>query len=123
MADRDGDDPGVRGPQSPRPQNSGPAKNLELLHAGLQRRSLEAQNLRCAALTADPPAGLLENGDDVLALDVLEASRVRLRTPPGRRRGEIAELEAAVRRDDDRPLDDVLQLAHVPGPGVGGQPL
>src|SRR6266536_4133595 len=102
-------------------RRSGTAEDLELLHAGLEGRSLEAQDPGGAALTADPPAGLLENREDVLALDILEAPRLRLQAPTGRPRHEIAEIEPAVGGEDDRPLDDVLQLAHVSGPDVGGQ--
>src|SRR5262245_9173190 len=83
-------------------RRSGRAEDAELLHTGFKCRSLEAQDLRGAALAADPPAGLLENGDDVLALDVLEVSRLRLRASGGGGGGrgghEAADLEPALRR-------------------------
>src|SRR5262245_48263898 len=101
---------------------SGSAVDSEPLHAGLESRSLETQNRRGAALAADPPAGTFEDRDDVLALDLLEALRRLLRALSGRRRRQdVAEHEASRRRQDDRPLDDVLQLSYVPGPGVRGQ--
>ena len=50
---------------------SGIAVDAELLHAGLEGGALEVQNPGGAALTADPPAGLLENREDVTALDLL----------------------------------------------------
>src|SRR6185503_614736 len=100
---------------------SGTALKAELLHASLEGRSLEAQDLGGAAVAADPPAGPFQHGGDVLALDLLEAQRRLLRAPFGRRSDEIAQCEAAARRQDDRPLDDVLQLAHVSRPGVAGQ--
>ena len=104
-------------------RRSGPAENLELLHAGLEvvrlrprifaaprspltRQPVSSRTRRCAG--ARYPRG---------------SAPAAPRAPAGRRRGEIAELEAAVRRDDDRPLDHVLQLAHVSGPGVGRQPI
>src|SRR5206468_7630938 len=100
---------------------SGTAEDAELFHAGLEGRSLEAQDSGGAALTADPPSGLVENRGDVPAFEVLQAARLRLRIAAGRSRHEFAKLEAALGREDDRPLDDVLQFAHVAGPGIGGQ--
>src|SRR5262249_16935003 len=97
------------------------AEDAELLHTGFKCRALEAQDLRGAALAADPPAGLLENGDDVLALDAFEVPVLRYRTRGGLHGNEVADLEAALRREDDRALDDVLELPHVPGPGVGAE--
>src|SRR5881296_80882 len=91
---------------------SGTAEDAELLHAGLEVRSLEAQDLGGAALTADPPMGLLENCGDVLTLDILEAAQLLLWAPAGRRH-DVPQLEAALGREDDCPLDDVLQLAHI----------
>src|SRR5262245_25138455 len=89
---------------------SGAALDSELLHAGLERRALEAQDPGGAAVAADPPAGLLEHGGDVLAHDLVEASPGPLRPRSGRRRShDVAEGEAAARRQDDRALDDVLQ--------------
>src|SRR5262245_3045753 len=102
---------------------SGRALDAELLHAGLEGRSLTAENPGGAAFAADPPAGFFENQNDVLALDLLEALRGLLRANAGRRRRRqhVGEHEASRRRKNDRPLDDVLQLPYVPGPGVGGQ--
>src|SRR5262245_57799035 len=102
---------------------SGTADDAELLHAGLEGGSLESQDPGRATVTADPPTRLLENRGDVLALDVLETPRLLFRASPGRRRHDGAELEATPGRQDDGPLDDVLQLAHVPGPVIRGQPL
>src|SRR2546426_6484727 len=92
-----------REPPSVARPRSRTAEDAELLHPGLEGRSLEAQDLGGAVLTADPPTGLLENRDDVLALDVLEAPRLLLRAPAGRRGHDVAELEAALGREDDRP--------------------
>src|SRR5213594_3251666 len=102
---------------------SGTAEDAELLHAGLEGRSLEAQDLGGAALTADPPTCLLENRGDVLALDILEAPQLLHWAPAGRRCHDVPELEAALGREDDRSLDDVLKLAHISGPCVGAQPV
>src|SRR2546426_8371574 len=85
-----------REPPSVARPRSGTPEDAELLHAGLEGRSLEAQDLGGAALTADPPTGLLENCDDVLALDILEAPPRRRRAPASRRRHEVAKLEAAL---------------------------
>src|SRR5690349_22022698 len=98
------------------------ADDAELLHAGLQRGALETQDLRGAALAADPPRRLLEDVDDVAALDVFETARLgRPRDGGAGRRGEIRRLETPPGGEDHRPLDYVLQFAHVAGPGVGGE--
>src|SRR5262245_48641684 len=80
------------------------------LHTSFKGGSREAQDPGRAALTADPPTGLLENRGNVLALDVLEAPRMRLRAPSDGRCHDGAELEATTRRQDDGSLDEVLQL-------------
>src|SRR4030095_12491847 len=103
--------------------NSGTACNAELLYAGFEGRALEAQDFGGAAVAADAPAPLFENGDDVLALDILEAAQLVLEAPAGVCRRDLPDLEAALGREDDRPLDDVLQLAHVAGPRVGAPPI
>src|SRR5262249_13498403 len=69
---------------------SGAALQSQLLHPGLERRSLEAQDAGGAAGAADAPAGLFEHGGDVLALDL-------------RRCHEVAQHEAAGRRQDEGP--------------------
>src|SRR5574342_967235 len=112
-----------REPPSVARPGSGTADDAELLHAGLESRSLEAQDPGGAAVPADPPPGLLERRDDVLALDVLEAPQRPPRAATGRRRQEVGKLEPALGGENHGPLDDVLQLAYVPGPAVGGQPV
>src|SRR5215813_8877457 len=82
-------------------KRSGGAVDAELLHAGLECRSLEAEDPGGAARSADAPAGIVEDRDNVSALDVFEALSVLRRPPAGRRRHEIAEFEAAPGREDD----------------------
>src|SRR5512141_1983736 len=83
---------------------SGTADDAELPHAGLEGGSLETQDLGRAPLTADPPTRLLENRGDVLALDVLETPRRRLRALPRRCPNDGAEFEATPGRDNDGPF-------------------
>src|SRR6185295_10534677 len=79
---------------------SGAALDAEPGHAGLERRSLETQDLCGAAVTADAPTGLLEDGEDVLALHVLEAAPLGFRAGAGRRGQDLAKLEAPLRGED-----------------------
>src|SRR5262249_43915087 len=102
---------------------SGTAEDAEPLHAGLEGRSLEAQDLGGAALTADPPPGLLERRDDVLALDVLEVLGAAWWVAANRWCQEVGQFEPALGGQDLRPLVEVLQLSYVRRPGVRGQPV
>ena len=70
------------------------------------------------------PLGLAEDSEDMAALDRFEGGSRQVR---GRRRGAGGELGVALEveggagREDDGALQDVLQLADVPGPSIGDE--
>ena len=114
------------------------ALNAQLLDAKSRRAGLEIEQSRGAVGAFDHSACLPEHGDDVLSFDLFErlhgnsfsrrhrgrsARGLGARCASGRellaRRPQLPiddELIAA--REHDGALDRVLQLAHVPGPGV-----
>ena len=85
---------------------------------------MQAEDLGRAARPVDDPLGLAEDGEDMAALDRFEGGSRRVR---GRRRGAGGELgvdlevEGGAGREDDGALQDVLQLADVPGPSIGDE--
>src|SRR5262245_51687211 len=76
------------------------ALDAELADARLERGRLEPEALRRAALAPDPPADLVECGDDVSSLDRLQ--RHLDRGLLHRRHGRIDVQDRAV-AEDDRP--------------------
>jgi hypothetical protein len=102
----------------------------------VERSGLQAEKLRSAAAAADPPRRRLQRAQDGEALRLAEMHDLAVR--PGERTGygrwrfgagrAVFEREKFLRderaaRQDDRPLDDVLQLADVAPPMVAHQPL
>src|SRR5574341_1690630 len=75
------------------------------------------------------PAGPLQRRVDQLALEPVEAEALADELPraaaarPDRPDREEAGLDVGVTRQDERPLQGVLELAHVPRPPVGDEPL
>src|SRR5262249_25656167 len=107
-------------------QFRGAPPDAELLHPATERARVHVQHARGALRSVDPPAGSLEDRDDVLTLDLVERLRIgrglfRGDGCPGGtgRNGLWRNLEVRTARQDDGALDHVLELAHVPGPGVG----
>ena len=49
------------------------AGNSQFLHAGLERRALQAEAMGRAVGSSDHTVGLAEDAEDVLALGILEA--------------------------------------------------
>ena len=66
----------------------------------------------------------MQDPQDVRALDVHQHGRRRARHGVEHLRGErLEEAQRGIRRGDDRALEHVLELAHVPGPVVGAERL
>ena len=69
--------------------------------------------------------GLLEDGDDMAACDLVEGDqgRCRLRRrmagAAGRAQGEETGADLGATTEDDRPFDDIGELADIPRPVVG----
>src|SRR6266542_3843341 len=65
-------------------------------------------------------AHLLQDRDDVLSLDVLQAParRPRRRLPGADLGGQILRLDLVLGAEDHGPLDRMLQLPHIAGPVV-----
>ena len=101
------------------------AGDAELLHLPLQGGPLHAQAGRGPVRAAQHPAGLAQDAEDVLPLGVGQRDRRggRRRRPATAAGLQVAErdLQRRARREDDRALDDVLQLADVARPGVAHQ--
>src|SRR5258706_9636337 len=89
-----------------------------------QRGAADAQRLRCPRLV--PPTSL-ERLDDMRPFDLGEIllGREHGRRPEARARDdvrrEVVGRDGLTAREDGGALDRVLQLAHVPGPGVRQQ--
>src|SRR5262249_32385320 len=103
---------------------AGRGRDAESLEHRLQRRPLQSEAHSGAVGPAEGPVGLLEHPHDVCPLDAFErsghvgllgadASEGSSRREPG-----LVDREDVGLRDDHRALDDVLQLAHVPGPRI-----
>src|SRR5262245_43484167 len=94
---------------------SGGAPDAELGHASLEGRWGQPEYAGRALGATDAPAGLLEDPHDVGTLHVLEhqADGSRLGT-----RLRAVDPQRPLRAQDDRPLDDVAQLADVARPRV-----
>ncbi len=97
---------------------SGGSRDAELLHARFERGPLESENAAAprSPLTRQPT---LSRTDRMCSRSI--SSRVRrrfVRGPRGGRREGVVQLEPALRREDDRALDDVLQLPDVAGPVI-----
>ena len=97
------------------------ALDVELLHAGLQRRAAKAKASRGAVRTRDFPVGFPQGLENPFSLGGFLQSR----RPRGRRRrfGNFRKhnLKHPARAEDDGPLDHVLQLADVPRPPIVGE--
>ena len=48
--------------------------DTEFVHARAKRAGIEAEPDGCAALSLDPPAGLFQHLEDMMALDVLQGA-------------------------------------------------
>jgi hypothetical protein len=73
---------------------------------------VQAQTICGAADTADAPAATLDNAANMFSLHVDHLDTEALLG--GRRRGD-GNCQPRVRRQDDRPLDDVAEFAEVSG--------
>ncbi len=89
----------------------------ELFHTGIQCGGLEPQDLRGASSTRDAPSGFLEDLEDVLALDVLQASSLGGRTIWCRNTRGL-HLQSRIPAHDHSVFDDVSELPCVAGPGI-----
>src|SRR5262245_44702863 len=94
---------------------SGRAPDAELGHARLEGRWGQPEHARRALGATHAPSGLLEDPHDVGTLDVLEHQADGSRLGPGL---WAVDPQRPLPVQDDRPLDDVAQLADVAGPGV-----
>ena len=114
------------------------SRDAELLHLRLQRGPLHRQAGRSAVRAAQHPAGFPQRAEDVFPFGVGQGARRRrlgctksVRTSSDLRsltsdlrllRRTSSSLRLIVqrraRREDDRALDDVLQLADVARPGI-----
>ena len=94
------------------------APDAELLHARLERRPLEAQPRRGAVRAAEDPVGLAQRRAGWLRARWPRAYRRPQGPASGPRNSGDRHAERAPGAQDDGALDRVLELAHVPGPGV-----
>src|SRR5260370_277702 len=99
---------------------SGGAGDREPLHQRLKSRPLHPEARGGAPGAAEHPVRLLEDAHDMGPLDSLERRRAVVLRHRGRPAGEMCERDREPRagRKNHRPLDQVLELADVPRPGV-----
>src|SRR5262249_2798833 len=97
--------------------------DAELLDPAAEGIRVEPQDARRAPGPLDHSARGFERRPDVRALELLERARSVGLDPGGARGREhvLIDLEDRAAREDRSPLDDVLKLADVARPGVGGQ--
>src|SRR5690606_37029854 len=122
------------------PTRSAATADVELAHAAAQCARVQSECAGRAEFTLDPPARALEDIPDVRALDVLERVAPRRHANrAGERRGERGRVRGRIRcigdrheqlaavqrpavRQDQRALDQVLELADVARPVAGACP-
>src|SRR6266536_995724 len=93
--------------------------DAEALHPRAEGAGIEAELLGGVALAVDLPVRALEHTADVRALDVVEALEAGLAGRAVGREGQhLLHVQRGTRREDERPVDHVLELADVPGPRV-----
>src|SRR4029450_4421201 len=88
-----------------------------LPHAELEGAALEPQTVGGVALAGDLPAALAQDGLDVRPLHVVQARERRDHSVRDLGEGRV-DLEVGPGADDERALDQIFELADVPGPGV-----
>src|SRR5260221_4100763 len=89
--------------------------DFELRHASFERARFQTEHLRGAAVAPHAPSGFLENGPDMIALDLGQPLAAARRAQSRARR---LDDESRAGRDDDRALDDVPKLPDIAGPRV-----
>src|SRR5512132_4044304 len=101
------------------------AGDAKLLQAIQQRRASEAEALRGAMRAPDHPLGVLQDPEDVLALDFFEGpdSGGRSWGRPAPRQLVRSQTQGGPWRQDDGPFDDVLEFPHIARPGITGEGL
>src|ERR1051325_10171541 len=90
----------------------------EFRHPRAQRARVKSQNPRRAFRSFDPPVGLLENGEDVLALHLFEGLPRRSQLDHLRPAELMGQAQGGVFGIDHGPLDDVGQFPDVPRPRI-----
>src|SRR5882762_9736886 len=95
--------------------------DAQLLHAEVKRRSLDSQTCGRPVGAGDNPPGLVKNLANVVSLRVLEGN-----CPKGFRFGGTLQtrergVQDAARSKNYAPLDEILELANVPRPLIGGK--
>src|SRR5262249_22421161 len=91
--------------------------DAQALDAKVERRRREPQCARRAVRAGDSSARDAQRGLDRFALLRTE-SFVDISHQAGVRQGVAFNAEDAVAGEDDRPLDDVFEFAHVAGPMI-----
>src|SRR2546423_1743365 len=105
-----------------RPGGSGGLFDPESLHQRLQRRTLHAETRRPTPRASEHPVRLLEGTQDIGALDSpARRAMVANRGFPAPREVVERHLERPAAGKDHRALDEVRELADVPGPRVPTQ--
>ena len=101
------------------------AGDAKLLQAIQQRRASEAEAHRGAMWAPDQPAGVLQDPENVLALDFFEGldSGGRSWGRPAPRQRVQCQTQGWSGRQDDGPFDDVLEFPHIARPGIVGEGL
>src|SRR5262245_45628885 len=87
------------------------------LDAKVERRRRKPQSLRRAVRAGDPPARGAQRALDRFAL-LRPEPFVHISRQIGVRQRVVVDAEDAAAGEDDRPLNDVFEFAHVAGPGA-----
>src|SRR6267143_2116021 len=94
--------------------------DAQLLHAEVKRRSLDSQTCGRPVGAGDNPPGLVESLANVVSLRILQGN-----CPKGFRFGRTLRacerrVQDSARSEDYTQFDEILELANVPRPLIGG---
>src|SRR5260370_25544198 len=93
-------------------------RDAKFLHAEIKRRPLDSQTGSGAIGTGDNPPGLLQSLAYVVSLRFFQCNCLLGRRGGGSLQARERGLQNIPRAEDDTALDEILQLANIPWPGV-----
>ena len=103
---------------------SGPSArpaDVQLLHPSFESRGLQSEDPGGTLLAADAPSHLLEDGDDVRSLKLVESGHADLSGRLREFRKPVSDLELRPAAQNHAALDHVAELSDVARPRVGDQ--
>src|SRR5712664_2897182 len=95
--------------------------DAELLHAEVKRGPLDSQACGRPVWAGDKPPGLIESLANVVSLRVLQGNCPKEFRFGGTLQASERRVQDVARSKDYAPLDEILELANVPRPLIGGE--